>query len=479
MKTQISFAFLLFCFVFSFSQNRKIDSLRVVISALPEDTPKVNKLLNMSGRFYRRNDFDSSKVYALKALNVSKKIGFRSGLANAHNAMGSYYLAIGNYADALKENLTSLQIQTEIGDAFSIAACHNNIGNVYFNQGNYPEALNSHLQALKIRTELNDSLTIAYSNVNIGNIHGLQGNFKLALKYYLTSLDVLKSSKETLYLTAINSNIGQSYQALGDFKQAEKYFNNCLDLAKRSGKRLDLALSYISLGSIYQLTNRHQEALEKSFAALKLAQEIGSKQYEIVALYTIGMIYGSKKKYKDSEKYLLESYLLSKEIGDVQSIMDAGLQLSELYKKVNKHALALAYFKIHIDARDTLYNVQNAEKATRLSMNYEFEKKNTAARLEQEKRDALSLEEGKKQRIIIYSISGILFLVICFAIYALRSNRQKQKANHEISKQKAVIEEKQKEIIDSIHYAKRIQNAHLPSQVYLLQNLKRLKDKAN
>ena len=69
----------------------------------------------------------------------------------------------------------------------------------------------------------------------------------------------------------------------------------------------------------------------------------------------------------------------------------------------------------------------------------------------------------------------MLLLVLGFAIFAYRSYRQKQKANIEISKQKEVIEEKQKEILDSIHYAKRIQTALLPSEKYLGQSFERLK----
>lgn len=37
------------------------------------------------------------------------------------------------------------------------------------------------------------------------------------------------------------------------------------------------------------------------------------------------------------------------------------------------------------------------------------------------------------------------------------------------------LEEKQKEIIDSINYAKRIQQSHMPTEAYIHNTLKRLK----
>jgi hypothetical protein len=45
-----------------------------------------------------------------------------------------------------------------------------------------------------------------------------------------------------------------------------------------------------------------------------------------------------------------------------------------------------------------------------------------------------------------------------------------------IRKQKKIIEEKQKEILDSIRYARRIQDAMLTSQSYIERNIKRLRD---
>ena len=65
-------------------------------------------------------------------------------------------------------------------------------------------------------------------------------------------------------------------------------------------------------------------------------------------------------------------------------------------------------------------------------------------------------------------------LVLVLAIFIFRGYRQKQKANVLISEQKQLIEEKQKDIIDSINYAKRIQQSQLPTEKYINKNLKRM-----
>jgi serine phosphatase RsbU (regulator of sigma subunit) len=59
-------------------------------------------------------------------------------------------------------------------------------------------------------------------------------------------------------------------------------------------------------------------------------------------------------------------------------------------------------------------------------------------------------------------IAGLaLMLVFAFVVY--RGYLQKKKSNFEITQQKEIIEQKNKEIVDSINYAKRIQTAMLPS----------------
>jgi len=63
-----------------------------------------------------------------------------------------------------------------------------------------------------------------------------------------------------------------------------------------------------------------------------------------------------------------------------------------------------------------------------------------------------------------------MFFFISFRVYS-----QKKKANSIISEQKKLVDDKQKEIIDSINYAGRIQKALLASEKYIDKNINKLK----
>ena len=72
---------------------------------------------------------------------------------------------------------------------------------------------------------------------------------------------------------------------------------------------------------------------------------------------------------------------------------------------------------------------------------------------------------------MILSFLGILGIVLLWVVYLLFQNNRK-KLKMEI--QNKIIEDKQKEIVDSIKYAKRIQTALMTNENYITKSLGRL-----
>ena len=134
------------------------------------------------------------------------------------------------------------------------------------------------------------------------------------------------------------------------------------------------------------------------------------------------------------------------------------------YQITGKYDLALLHFKKAMSLKDSLFSEEKNKELTRKEMNYEFEKKEAATKADQDKKDAIT-------KIIIWSVSAGFALVLLLAVFIFRGYRQKQKANIVISLQKHLVEEKQKEILDSIHYAKRIQQSLLPTEKYIQRKI--------
>ncbi|MBL7882944.1 MAG: SpoIIE family protein phosphatase, partial [Bacteroidia bacterium] len=127
--------------------------------------------------------------------------------------------------------------------------------------------------------------------------------------------------------------------------------------------------------------------------------------------------------------------------------------------------------------KESIYNDNENSIIAEIETKYKSDKKDSEIQLLNKAKE-LQEAEIKRKSIIIWSalVGVILLMLLLFYIY--RSYKLKQKANEvitlqkkEVEQQKEIIEEKQKEILDSINYAKRIQYALLASDNFLESHL--------
>ncbi|MDP3555742.1 MAG: hypothetical protein Q8T03_00120, partial [Bacteroidota bacterium] len=135
---------------------------------------------------------------------------------------------------------------------------------------------------------------------------------------------------------------------------------------------------------------------------------------------------------------------------------------------------AFEMYELEIKMRDSITNQETQKAAIKKQLQYTYEKKELETKAEQDKKDTIAKAELKqKVNERNYFIVGF-GLVLILALFILRGYKQKQKANAIIITQKRLVDEKQKEILDSNHYAKRIQTALLPSEKYIEKSLQKL-----
>jgi di/tricarboxylate transporter len=111
-------------------------------------------------------------------------------------------------------------------------------------------------------------------------------------------------------------------------------------------------------------------------------------------------------------------------------------------------------------------------------MQYDFDKKSAADSIKnaEEKKfeEVKHQHEISKQKTFTYGgIIGFLVMIVVAGI-SYNAFRNKKKANLEIQHQKELVEEKQKEILDSITYARRIQRSLLTPEKYFERKLNEL-----
>jgi len=361
----------------------------------------------------------------LAALKIRKEIDDKQGIAASYNNLGEIYRLQGNYPEALKNYFASLKIREDIKDKKGISATYNNIGVIYFGKKNYPEALKNFLVSLKIKEEIDDKQGIGASNMNVGNVYCMQGNYPEAIENYFAALKVREEIGDKEGIAASLINLGNLYRKL-----AAKFFN-------------------LKGGTTDKFNqNRYPPPIE--------------------------MI-------KRATDYLNKGLQLSKEIGSKEWIRVSYSDLAILDSLTGNYKAAFEHHKLNTIYRDSLNNEETKKKSLQTSMQYEFDKKEIAAKAEQDKLDAINAEEKKKQQLFLILVTCILVLVLVFAVFMYNRFRITQKQKVVIEEQKVLVDkayeelhEKNKEVMDSIRYAKRIQTALITSEKSIANSLNRL-----
>jgi tetratricopeptide (TPR) repeat protein/serine phosphatase RsbU (regulator of sigma subunit) len=446
-----------------FAQNKETDSLKRCLKSLPGDTIKVKVLNKIFTKELYAGQYDSALKYAQAAKSLAEKIDFKRGVASSLNHIGMYNEFKGAYAEAIKYYKQSLDLYTKIDFKKGIAIGNNNIGLIYYNQGDYSKALECFLNALKIREETHDEFGICTSYNNIGEVYHLMENFAEALQYYFKSLKIAEKLNEPMQIATCYNNIGNIYSK-NNLTLAESYYLKSLKTRTELEDRQGMAGSYNNLGSVLQSQKKYKEALEYFQKGVNMLDEMGEKSSLPTLLNNVADVYIKLREFKKAAPFLNRALTIALQNGNKDDIKICYGELSKVEEVNGNTAKAFEYYKLYVNYRDSMLNEENTKNIVRAEMNFEFGKKEAAAKLEQEKRQVITNAENKKQQIILWSVSGILLLVIGFALFVYRSNLQKHKANVEILVQKNIIEEKQKEIIDSITYAKHIQTAIMATE---------------
>lgn len=413
------------------AQNNHIDSLLKIISQHKQDLNEAIALNELSYESYKVGNYENELRYAKQALLLAQKLHYKKGQARALLNIGSYFDDIGDYPQALSNYFTSLKISEVTHDKQAIASTLYYIGLIYHNQENYAQALKRYRKSLQIQTELKNKTGLVKLLNTMGVLFYNKNELEKALHYYLKSLKIAEEIQDKIGIASCVQNIGIIYQKQHNFPQALNYYTKSLEIKEEIGDIEGLAYTYNSIGHLYFEKRNIQLALSYFFKSMNIAKELGNVEIQKA---------------------------------NAEVIYDA-------YKQLSDKSNALNYYEIFIVLRDSILNKENTEKITRTTMQYEFDKQQTADSIkiaEERKVNTLKFKHEKKQRLFLY---GGLTLVMLFAGFMFNRFRITQKQKTVIEGQKHVIEERHKEITDSINYAERIQRSFLATTEMLDQYL--------
>lgn len=389
-------------------------------------------------------------------------------------------------------------------------------GLVYKNRNELDSAEANQLRALAIFKTQQSVIGMSDVYNNLGVIEKNRTNYTKALAYYFKTLDVIKGSKDESRISKVYLNIGNVYKNLGNFERAGSYFVLHNDRVLKAGDSASYAVGLSSLAQVYIEEKRYDAARSALYKAYQIQNRAGNKKSICTVLSLLARVFEREGNYKDAVKYALEAREYAVELEDNETIVEAEMVMVksciyqkqfakaeglldkvearimkykinkqfqllnnlgyELYEAWGDYRKANIYLKRQNKLLDSVFSADLVTKISDMEKKLQNEKKQREIEL-LKSGTQLKTAELKRQKLLMITILAIALGILVVLLVVFRNLRQKKRANEalaekngEINRQKDLIETKNKEITDSINYAKRIQESLLTSQALFKQN---------
>jgi tetratricopeptide (TPR) repeat protein len=405
-------------------------------------------LLNLGFLFELQGNNGQAVKYYMEALEISKTNNDIENIAASYQNLASFFLTKGDYPKVLDYLFRQLKIHESQSDFNAAASCYLMLGNTYYEMENTDKALETYKKALGFLEKAERKAGVAVALNNIANIYMTEGNDEKGLEYYLKSLKISQELKDTSVVIFLLNNIGSAYLRQKKFDLAEDYYSRSLSIIQNSGFESGLTELYLNFGRLYYKKANSSPSANKA------------------------------ELFQKAKESLDRSLSMATKEGNRNVIKECLKTRSDFYQVSGNYKEALVDYKRYSRLRDSLLNDGSSAAAVRSEMNYEFDKKEDEAKAEQERKDAIVKQEKEKQMIIRNAFIGGFLLMLVLALVIFRGYRNKRKSHFIISKQKLevehqkhLVEQKQKQIIDSINYAKRIQSSILVDEAEIKKHL--------
>ncbi len=415
------------CFVSPFyGQQQKFDSLKEILKTITLPEKRAPLLIDIARSIYHSIP-DSSIGYCEQAEELSTKHNLNVQLAYSLHCESRYLLLKGDIKLTLEKLNKAISIFEKYNELSGLAKSYSLKSIALGRLEKRSEELDYLLKSKSIYTSLNDKAGLSNTLQNLSNAYSDMHQYQKALDALaeIKKLNISENGKD--FYTEVN--YGGIYYSQNNITEALIHFKKATEIASQY-KMLDSEITGLThLAECYLKQNDTHTALLHYKQALALAEK---------------------------------NQLLVEEKDALKGIVD----LYEQQKDFTAAFFSLKRFKI---IEDSLFTIEKMKSINDIEHKLQLTQKEKiiaeqGLSLEKEK---LALASSKNRTLLLIAGLSIVALAFLFLFY-LNLKTKKLFAvikfqKKEVEIQKEIIESKNKDVMDSIHYAKHIQGSMLPS----------------
>ena len=302
MKYWLSIILCLFVFSVSKAQIQSVATLRGTLAHIKDSTEYAN-VLNRIGQLYFEDNVDSSFYYVIKARELSRKLSYQKGIADATNTMGVLYDMKGDLQLSLKYYSDAYNIYEKLNDRAGVIQTNMRIALVFNENHEDGKAVRTFKRAIAAGDGLqrDSMLSMALSNYLLlypdsvskaDFLSYLKRARSIGIKYHLERIQIITDQIQAqqmiregqmdqgiamLKQTAAEAiRLDQNYMSLdilinlGDillktkFNEAAGYYKQALAISETKGYLIYIKILAKKLFDIYSVKHDLPNALQYS-----------------------------------------------------------------------------------------------------------------------------------------------------------------------------------------------------------------------
>ncbi|MBJ2176089.1 histidine kinase [Aureibaculum sp. A20] len=377
------------------------------------------------------------------ALLIANDNNNKSQLAQSYTILGDVYmnlkqydLAASNYKISI-DNIDDIAVQLKLADAYFR---DNDTKN---SESNYNEVLSE--------KKVSDIQKIA-AHKGLGNVYLKLKEHKKAVAQYQKALIIAQKEKNTAEITDLNTRISEALEASGQIAKAEDFLMLARTNVRKQSSKEEAIQSQRTADFYSRNKNVDKEVLLrketlKNLEDAELNEIVMEDDSEALSKpkvkYDLGNALLKQNNFEEAIPILEESASEAENNEDILTQKDAIQRLSEAYASVGDDNKALSNYQKYVSLVDKLYQQKEEEINAVVSLNRDLsEQQNRITSLEKDREltqskyqlsqseSRLTIENDRRQKLIIYALIGGLLLLLFSLFWMIRSNKQKRLANN-------------------------------------------------
>ncbi|MBS1525014.1 MAG: tetratricopeptide repeat protein [Bacteroidetes bacterium] len=407
-------------------------------------------------------DYSAEPKNALKAyftaLNIYQKLNYKPDLATCYMKIAYDYYAIANYVSSLNYARIASGLAQQSGNKKLYSQSLSVLGTSYTYVADYPGAIACYLKQLKLAESMHDTSYIAKTAGNLGVVYYYLKKYPDALRYYNRCLDVFEQLKDRPSESIALNNIGAVYLETGDYLKAIDYNQRALTISLQlkivkgqANDLTDISLAYAHLG-------RYNDAFDCLDKAIPIYEKIGAKNNMSIAYGQMASLYmdapvaaltghgiNPARRYAEALKLQQKALQLAHDTKNLNNEADQSKNLSNVYERGGNYKEALKSYRNYTELKDSIFNDKKRQEITRLSIQYEYDKKEAGLKAKNAEAQAKATAEIARQKIIknasiVIGLVLIVFGCITFVFYKRRKDAREKLREAELKTQVAETE---------------------------------------